>query len=110
MGASSSGMKSPRWLSSSSPMGVSRPVSYTHLLDALVLAEEIADLGVLAQTQRAQQHGDGDLAVFIDAHVEHVVGVGLVLKPGAAVGVQGGGEQLFAGLVIACLLYTSRCV
>ena len=52
---------------------------------ALVLAEELRQFRIGAVAQRAQKHRDGQLAGAVDAHPEHVVGVGLVFKPRAAV-------------------------
>ena len=69
-------------------------------LDAVVVAEEVEDSGVglevgvlLSLTaDGADQLGDGDLAVLVDADPEHLVGVGLILQPRAAVGDHGAGE------------------
>ena len=70
-------------------------------LNALVLAEEITDLRVVTQAQRTDEHRHRDLAVLIDAHIENVVGIRFVFQPRAAVGVQRGGEQFLARLVVA---------
>ena len=70
-------------------------------LNALVVAEEIADARVVAQAQSAQEHRHRNFAVFINAHIEHIVRICLKLKPCAAVGVHGGGKQLFARFVVA---------
>ena len=69
-------------------------------LNALVLAEELDDLRIRAETQRTCKHGNGDLTVLIDANVEHVGGIGLILQPRAAVGDDGGAEQLLAEGVV----------
>ena len=66
---------------------------------ALVLAQQTDDIAVAAIAQGAQQHGDGQLAGAVNAHPQAVVGVGFVLQPGAAVGDDLRGEQLFARLV-----------
>ena len=63
------------------------------------LAEELADLVIAAQAQGTQESGDRQLAVLVDADIEHVGGIGLVFQPGAAVGVHGRGEQVLAGTV-----------
>ena len=42
-------------------------------LDALVLAEEIADARVIAKAQSPQEHRHRYFAVFVDAHIEDVV-------------------------------------
>ena len=70
----------------------------------IVIAKEIQDFLVRAQAQAADEHGDGDFAVFINAHVEHVVDVVLILQPGAPVGDDGGGKQLLAGTVVIHLI------
>ena len=66
-----------------------------------LLAEQVGNLLVGRQPERAQQHRDGQLAVLVDADVEHVGRVGLVLQPCAAVGDDGGGEQALAALVLS---------
>ena len=68
--------------------------------DALILAEVVQDVVVGGQAQGAAEDGDGQLAVLVDADIEHAGGVGLILQPGAAVGVHGGAEQLVAHLVV----------
>ena len=52
------------------------------------------------QTQRTQESGDKDLAVFINTHIEQVVGVCLILQPCAPVGDHGVGIQFLTGLVM----------
>ena len=69
--------------------------------EALVLAEQLDDLGVRAITNRAQQRGDVHLALAVDLDVEDTVRVGLVFEPGAAVGDDLRLEQPFADLVEA---------
>ncbi len=76
--------------------------------DPLVLAEKFEDLGIGRQTERADEHRDRQLAVFVDADIEHVAGVGFKLEPGAAVGVHGGGKELFAGFVVALAKIDAR--
>ena len=44
-------------------------------VDAVVVAEVLADLLVTAQTQSADKDCHGDLAVLIDADIEHIIGV-----------------------------------
>ena len=60
--------------------------------DAGILAEQLDDARVAAGADGPDEAGDGQLAVFIDAHVEHVGQIGLILQPGPAVGDNGGGE------------------
>ena len=66
-----------------------------------VLAEEVDNLVVGAKAQGADKGGHRQFAVLIDAHIEHIVGIGLIFQPRAAVGVQRGGEQFLARLVVA---------
>ncbi len=86
---------------------------------ALVLAEDLlqalvrrrADVGVAHAAQpggRAalvvgahglEEPGDGELAVLVDADVEDVVGVGLILQPRAVIRDHGGGVDADHGLV-----------
>ena len=68
--------------------------------DALVLAEHLDDLGIGAGAQGTDQAGDGQLAVFVDADIEDVAQVGLILQPGAAIGDDGGGIGVVIGLVL----------
>ena len=65
----------------------------------LLAAQKLEDLVVRAVAQRAQEHGHGQLARAVDAHPHHVVGVRLVLEPGAAAGDDGRGVEGLAGLV-----------
>ena len=66
---------------------------------ALVLAEQIGNFLIGAIAQRAQQHRDGQLAGAVDAHPEHVVGIGFIFQPGAAVGDDLRGIKALARLV-----------
>ena len=68
--------------------------------DALVVAEEVQDILIGGQAQCTAQHGDGQLAVLVDADIEHVGGIGLILQPCAAVGVHGGAVQVVAHLIL----------
>ena len=68
--------------------------------DAFVVAEEVQDILVGGQAQCTAQHGDGQLAVLVDADIEHVGGIGLILQPCAAVGVHGGAVQVVAHLIL----------
>ena len=65
-----------------------------------VLGKEPFDLLVGTQSQRTDKGGDGDLSVFIDSYINHVVDVGLIFQPGAPVGDYGGGIQLFTGFLV----------
>ena len=68
--------------------------------DALILAEVVQDVLVGGQAQCTAEDGDGQLAVLVDADIEHVGSVGLVLQPCAAVGVHGGAVQVVAHLIL----------
>ena len=59
--------------------------------DALIFAEQLFDLCVGADADGADQGSDGQFAVFIDAHIEDVVGIGLVFQPSAPVRDDGAG-------------------
>ena len=67
--------------------------------DAGVLAEQLDDARVGAGADGPDEAGDGQLAVFVDAHVEDVGEVGFVLQPGPPVGDDGGGEGDIVRLV-----------
>ena len=67
--------------------------------DALVLAEHLQDLRVGLGADGADQAGDGQLAVLVDADIEDVGQVGLVLQPGAPVGDDGGAVGVVVRLV-----------
>ena len=67
----------------------------------LGITEELTDLLIGAKTQRTQECGDGQLAVLIDADIEDIGRIRLILQPGAAVGVHGRGEQILTGTVLA---------
>ena len=79
-------------------------VLFDGCVDAVVVAEVLADLLVTAQTQSADKDCHGDLAVLIDADIEHIIGVVFVFQPRAAVRNNGGAEQFLAGLVILHLV------
>ena len=69
-------------------------------LNAVVQTKIVPDLLIGAKAQSPEEYGDGDLAVFVDAHIENIVGVVFVFQPSAAVGDHSGAEKLLAGLVI----------
>ena len=71
--------------------------------DGGVVAEEGENLRVGLHADGADQAGDGQLAVFVDAHPEQLVGVGLVLQPGAPLGDDLGGEDGQVGLDVGLL-------
>ena len=59
--------------------------------------------------QRTDEHRHRDLAVLVDADVENVAGIGLILQPGAPVGDDRGLEELLAGLVEGLIIiYAGR--
>ena len=51
--------------------------------DALILAEVVQDILIRGQAQGTAQHGDRQLAILVDADIEHVGSIGLILQPGA---------------------------
>ena len=81
-------------------LGVLGGILFQSSKDALILAEVVQDVLVGRQAQCAAEYGDGQLAVLIDTDIEHVGSVGLVLQPGAAVGVHGGAVQVVAHLIV----------
>ena len=70
---------------------------------AVIIAEQLEDLRVGLKADGADELGDGELAVFIDADPEDLVGVGLVFEPCAAIGDDGGGQQWEVGLEVDLL-------
>ena len=67
--------------------------------DQRILTEQLLDLGIGLNADGTDEAGDRNLAVFINANVENVVCIGLVLEPCAAVRDYGSGEQNLVGLV-----------
>ena len=67
--------------------------------DALVLAKELQNFRVAAGAQSPDETGDRELAVLVDADIEHVAQVGLILQPGAPAGDDGGRIGLVVRLV-----------
>ena len=59
--------------------------------DSGILPEHVEDFHIGAGTHSPDQTGDGQLAVLVDADIEHVGQVRLVLQPGPPVGDDGGG-------------------
>ena len=70
-------------------------------LYALVIAKKLTDARVIAKAHCTQQNRHRNFAVFINTHIEHVVGIRFILQPSAAVRVQCCGKELFTGFVIA---------
>ena len=62
-------------------------------------AEPGGGLVLVVSAHGLQEPGDGELAVLVDADVEDVVGVGLILQPGAVIRDHGGGVDGDHGLV-----------
>ena len=60
-------------------------ILFQRRIEQRVLAEDLLDLRVGGDAEGADQARDGNLAVFIDADIEDVVEVGLILQPRAAV-------------------------
>ncbi|MNS41856.1 hypothetical protein D3C72_742210 [compost metagenome] len=73
------------------------------LLQVLGVPEQLQHLVVL-EAHGPEQHGSEQLTGLVDADVDQVVGVGLELQPGAAVGDDGGGKSLLARRVELALV------
>ena len=71
--------------------------------DGGVAAEGVQNVAVLLEAQGADEAGNGQLAVFVDADPEQLVGVGLILQPGAPVGDQLSAENGQIGLYVRLL-------
>ncbi len=69
-------------------------------LHSFVVAEEVENLGVAAHSEGAYERGDGELAVFVYAHIENVVDVGFIFEPRSAVGDDRCGIKLLTGFVV----------
>ena len=54
-------------------------------LELRLIAEQILDVLVRSEAERAEQHRDRHLSRSVDADIKHVVRVGLILEPCAAV-------------------------
>ena len=77
-------------------------------MDAFVVAEKFQQLRIRAEAERPHKHRHRQFTVLIDAHVKHIRRIGLIFQPRAAVRDDGGGEQLFAGGVIAHAIIHAR--
>ena len=71
--------------------------------DARIVAEAVEDLGIGLETERADETGDGELAVLVDTDPEHLAGVRLILEPRAAIGDDGARQQRQVGLEVDLL-------
>ena len=77
--------------------------------NAGILAKDLQDLSVRLETHCAEQAGDGKLAVFVNADIEDVAEVRLVLQPCAPIGDDGGGVEDVARLVLfSAVIHTGR--
>ena len=54
--------------------------------------------------ERVEERGHRQLALTVDPHIEQVLGVELEIEPGAAIGDDAGGEEVFAGRVRLALV------
>ena len=77
-------------------------------VELLVVAQQVVDLLVRAVAQGAQKAGDRQLARAVHADPDDVVGVDLVLQPGAAAWDDLRVEQVLAGLVDALAVVHAR--
>ena len=67
--------------------------------DAGILAEQLQNLRVGLHAESTDEAGDGELAVLIDTDVEHVLQVGLIFQPCAAVRDDRCGIDVLVGLI-----------
>ena len=67
--------------------------------DAGILAEQLQNLRVGLHAESTDKAGDGELAVLIDTDVEHVLQVGLIFQPCAAVRDDRCGIDVLVGLI-----------
>ena len=65
----------------------------------LILAQQTHDISVAAIAQRTQKHSDGQLTGTVNTHPQHIVAVGFIFQPRAAVGDDLGGKKLLARLI-----------
>ncbi len=73
-----------------------------------LLAEHLDDLLVRADAHRADQLCDRHFSRAVHTYIENVVGVGLILEPGAAVRDDRAGIQLLAELVVGDSVVDAR--
>ena len=65
-----------------------------------LLTEHLDDLLVAAQSQSSNQNRDRNLAGAVNANIEDVVGIRLILQPGSAIGNDSRGKELLADFVM----------
>ncbi len=70
-------------------------------LNLRLLPEHFPDLIVAANAQSTDQNGHGHLTSSVHTHIEHIIGVSLILKPGSSVGNHRTGVEPFTDLVMA---------
>ncbi len=77
--------------------------------NALVFAKKLLDFRVCADADGPDQRSDWQLAVFIDAHIKHVVGVGFIFQPGAPIGDNRAAQQRLVGpFVVQAVIHSRR--
>ncbi len=67
--------------------------------EAVVITEEVEDLVIQTDAERADECGNRDLAVLINLDVDDVIGIHFIFEPCAAVRDDCGIEQHLAGLI-----------
>ena len=77
--------------------------------NALVFAKKLLDFRVCADADGPDQRSDWQLAVFIDAHIKHVVGVGFIFQPGTPIGDNRAAQQRLVGpFVVQAVIHSRR--
>ena len=75
----------------------------------LVAAEHLCDLLVRTDAQGTDKGRDRDLAVFIDADIDHIVGIHFIFQPCATVRDNGSLEQILTGpILFRCVINARR--
>ena len=82
-------------------LGVLGRILFDGGVQTLVIAEKFDQLRIGGQSHRTCETGHRQLAVLVDADIEHIGRIRFIFQPGTAIGDHGRGEQLFAGRVIA---------
>ena len=67
------------------------------------VSEHLVNIAVFGETERTEQHGYRELAVFVDTDIEYIGRIGLVLKPCTAIRYDRRGEHPLACLVVGIL-------
>ena len=65
------------------------------------LAEKLCDLRIAAHAQGTDQNGNRNFSGSVNTDIKYVIGVGLILKPRAAIRNYGTGEQSLTDLIVS---------